>query len=188
VSHQKNPELETAKHTNYTKCFLNRVSLVAKGTFVSFEYFVVHLIRARPCPSVAKYASNPSHRRPSREPFQRFNDFNPSTRRAAHSHTYIICMFSKLPFSNCLRQNARKQFDSFVNGVNITCYAKTGESNRREFSRLMGGQIPAKTARQNIKNKGLFASLRPIRPICPFGASQTDTGRTIASTNSRIFQ
>ena len=43
-----------------------------------------------------------------------------------------------------------------------------GQEIHKKTSRLMVGQIPSKTARQNIKNKGIFAPVHPVFPNCPF--------------------
>jgi hypothetical protein len=47
-------------------------------------------------------------------------------------------------------------------------YAKTAEGNCPKHSRLVGGQFPAKTSCQISQIRGIFASIRPVRPICPF--------------------
>jgi hypothetical protein len=80
--------------------------------------------------------------------------------------------YNFLPFFsvlwNCLRAKCKGQFFTVVKIINAMSYANTGLGSSQKNSRLMGGQIPPKTARQNIKNKGIFASIRPVRPICPF--------------------
>jgi len=56
-------------------------------------------------------------------------------------------------------------------------YASTGDEVKKKFPHGWGGQIPAKTSRQTSQIKGISASIRPVRPICPF-----------ASPFSTIFQ
>jgi hypothetical protein len=81
-------------------------------------------------------------------------------------------MYSNMPFSNCLRAKCKGQFYFVAKIINAMSYANTGLGSSQKNSRLMGGQIPAKTAHRNIKNKGIFASIRPICPICPFASGK----------------
>jgi hypothetical protein len=87
-----------------------------------------------------------------------------------------ICVISG-SFPNCLRQNAMWQFDSVVKDYKTMSYAKTGECNCPKTSRLVGGQIPAKTAGQISRKQGIFASIFPVRPICPFAPQILDGQR-----------
>jgi hypothetical protein len=70
--------------------------------------------------------------------------------------------------ANCLRQNAMGQFHTVVKSIRTMSYAITREPNCPKNSRLVGGQIHAKTPRRISQKQSIFAPIRAIRPICPF--------------------
>jgi hypothetical protein len=98
------------------------------------------------------------------------NDYVNSVNSVKNNHhTLVTIVYSNMPFSNCLQAKCNGQFNFFVKIISTMSYTMTRQWDAQKNSRLMGGQIPAKTSRKTYQIKGIFASLRPVRPICPFG-------------------
>jgi hypothetical protein len=90
---------------------------------------------------------------------------------------------ASVSFLNCLRQNAMGRFHAVVKSIRIMGYAKAGERICPKNSRLVGGQIPAKTSCRASQYKAFPLPSVPFVPSVLFNALFTLYGKNALNSS-----